>query len=105
MVGRFSCLMDGWFLFILIAVVGVPRSVQTRVRPDTKNCIFSLHLYPIRVIPTRVLPPHLANGDPGMILSMVGERAERNWGSRTETVRFIVLVCVLVCRVESSIVC
>ena len=28
-----------------------------------------------------VLPPHLADGDPGMILSVVGERAERNWGS------------------------
>ena len=28
-----------------------------------------------------VLPPHLANGKPGMILTLVGERSERNWGS------------------------
>ncbi len=28
-----------------------------------------------------VLPPHLADGKPGMILSLVGERSERNWGS------------------------
>jgi Neuraminidase (sialidase) len=28
-----------------------------------------------------VLPPHLADGKPGMILTLVGERSERNWGS------------------------
>ena len=27
------------------------------------------------------LPPHLADGKPGMILSLVGERSESNWGS------------------------
>ena len=28
-----------------------------------------------------VLPAHLADGKPGMILTLVGERSERNWGS------------------------
>ncbi len=28
-----------------------------------------------------VLPPHLADGKSGMILTLVGERSERNWGS------------------------
>ena len=28
-----------------------------------------------------VLPPHLGDGKPGMILTVVGERSERNWGS------------------------
>ena len=28
-----------------------------------------------------VLPPHLGDGKPGMILSLVGERSEGNWGS------------------------
>ena len=28
-----------------------------------------------------VLPPHLGDGQEGMILSLVGERSERNWGS------------------------
>ena len=28
-----------------------------------------------------VLPPYLADGKPGMILTLVGERSERNWGS------------------------
>ena len=28
-----------------------------------------------------VLPPHLADGKPGLILTLVGERSERNWGS------------------------
>ena len=28
-----------------------------------------------------VLPPHLADGEPGMILTVVGERSESNWGS------------------------
>ena len=28
-----------------------------------------------------VLPSHLADGKPGMILTLVGERSERNWGS------------------------
>lgn len=27
-----------------------------------------------------VLPPHLGDGEPGMVLSVVGERSERNWG-------------------------
>ena len=27
-----------------------------------------------------VLPPHLGDGKPGMILTVVGERSERNWG-------------------------
>ena len=27
-----------------------------------------------------VLPPHLADGKPGMILTLVGERSEGNWG-------------------------
>ena len=27
-----------------------------------------------------VLPPHLADGEPNMILSVVGERSERIWG-------------------------
>ena len=28
-----------------------------------------------------VLPPHLGDGEPGMILTVVGERSESNWGS------------------------
>ena len=28
-----------------------------------------------------LLPPHLADGKPGMILTVVGERSEKNWGS------------------------
>ena len=28
-----------------------------------------------------VLPPHLADGKPGLILTLVGERSESNWGS------------------------
>jgi len=81
-------LPDGWVVFAYTHRGPHWRGGERAKVSDDEGRTWRDELYYLTSTPSYpgysgscVLPPHLADGEPGMILSVVGERSEGNWGS------------------------